>query len=306
MNENIRVIQKIGQVPMHELVENAAKLGFALVGSPTLVSGTPAQLMIRTGKVASAPQYRLVSKTGEDTMVHQIDQMLQRGWSVYGSMLTGELPTQAMVKGDIDVFPMYGMGSSGVSPGLPEGWTVYVDNGDKQGLLEAKGYTDAEVVRINQANAEMQHHIEQLYAALNSLAPENWQPQIDASEQRAKAHTDELGKVVQTNADKVDAKFESQTTQVDQLWSYTDQKYAELSQQIRGEVTGAKGYTDEQVQALEASVDRQLNDLRQAVNSEFEMLRSEHMQDIARLEERINQMARVVEASLDQPQSSWQ
>lgn len=276
MNENIRVIQKIGQVPMHELVENAAKLGFALVGSPTLVSGTPAQLMIRTGKVATEPQYRLVSKTGEDTMVHQIDQMLQRGWSVYGSMLTGELPTQAMVKGDIDVFPLYGRESSGTSPGLPEGWTVYVDNGDKQGLLEAKGYTDAEVVRINQANAEMQHHIEQLYAALNSLAPQDWQPQINEAEERANAHTRALALVVQSNADKVDAKFEAQT---DQLNSVSSQAASAIHPLL------------ERIEKLE---------------QELQMETSERQADIARLEERINQMARVVEASLDQPQSAWQ
>jgi len=81
MNE-VRFIQKIGQVSMETLVETAAKQGFALAGSPTIISGVPAQLMIRVGPDAEWPEYVMVQKTGQLRIEHQITDLLREGWQV--------------------------------------------------------------------------------------------------------------------------------------------------------------------------------------------------------------------------------
>lgn len=166
MNE-VRFIQKIGQVPMAELVENAAKLGFVLAGSPTLVSNVPAQLMIQADKPASNPEYILVEKTGQLKLSTQVEQLLDQGWEIYGSMLAGEVPMQAMVRGDIGVHTMFGIGG-GEGPGpAPADW-------------------QKEIARVDE-------NLTEIYAVLNSLP--NMQPEIDKAQaeavKEAKGYTDQ-------------------------------------------------------------------------------------------------------------------
>lgn len=135
----VQLIQKIGQVPFSTLVEHAAAQGFVLAGSPTLISNVVAQLMIHTGHVAKAPEYMMVEKTGQLKLSHQVADLLDEGWEIYGSMVAGPMPMQAMVRGDIGVHRMYGMGNDPVDTG---DWAAAIKKARDDAVAECKAYTD--------------------------------------------------------------------------------------------------------------------------------------------------------------------
>lgn len=263
MNE-VRFIQKIGQVPMSELVENAAKQGFVLVGSPTAVAGTPAQLMIHTGAACSEPEYKIVQKTGQLRIEHQIADMLREGWQIYGSMLAGEVPMQAMVRGDIGVHTMYGISQP------------------PSGDIPLTGDWQKEIARIDESLTE-------IYAVLNSMP--------------------------------------SKDEEIAQLWQYVDTKHDEGMSAMRGEVAGCNSYTDMEVARIDAAYTVAIN-LQVKKNAEQDMaldtlgkrtkdtdrrldeIIAEQDQvnialkkDIEALNERLDQMSRIMSHLVDQPAS---
>ena len=99
-----RLIHKVGQVSLETLVKNAAIQGFSLVGSPVLISNVPTQLMVHTGSISEDPGYLLIEKTGQSKFTRQLEKLLDSGWKIYGNMLAGDVPVQAMIYGDISVF----------------------------------------------------------------------------------------------------------------------------------------------------------------------------------------------------------
>lgn len=144
----VRLIQKVGQVSLSTLVENAATRGFELVGSPTLVSNVPVQLMIHTGVQASKPEYMIIETFGQDRLPERISEFLDKGWRIYGSLITGEVPMQAMVRGDIGVHKMFGMSQN--DPVDTGDWTDKINKAKDDAVKECKEYSDTTVDTLAQ------------------------------------------------------------------------------------------------------------------------------------------------------------
>ena len=273
MNE-VRFIQKIGQVPMAHLVENAAKLGFVLVGSPTLISNVPAQLMIQADKPATAPEYVLVEKTGQLKLSDQVEQLLDEGWQIYGSMLTGEVPMQAMVRGDIGVHKMYGLGSS--DPGDGKDWGDEIDS-----LVEM--IADAK----ESASNDLKH-------SMNSIneAGEMLDERVKDTERQQMLLEAGLGELIVSNQKEHD----SITAQGKK---YTDDKCEALYAQIGSELEVNRDFAMD----IGNSVARACEEADEVIKTELKMETAERIQDVADLNARIDQMTRIIAQLVDQPAS---
>ncbi|MBO6275865.1 MAG: hypothetical protein J6N20_00220, partial [Pseudomonas sp.] len=57
-----------------------------------------------TGSISEDPGYLLIEKTGQSKFTRQLEKLLDSGWKIYGNMLAGDVPVQAMIYGDISVF----------------------------------------------------------------------------------------------------------------------------------------------------------------------------------------------------------
>ena len=292
MNE-VRFIQKIGQVPMASLVENAAKLGFVLAGSPTLVSNVPAQLMIQADKPALEPEYRIVEKTGQLKLSEQVEALLDEGWQIYGSMLAGEVPMQAMVRGDIGVHSMYGIGSGGSAPGpAPADWQKEIARVDESltEIYAVINNTPDPQQQIDQLSAYMEQRFDDSASAMRGEVI-GLNLTIDEKHEESKQFTRDAVAVLN---DKVDGINSVQNKEIIKL----QMAVADTEKGVAANTTAQQNFEariDQTLGDYVTEVDNKIAFFQQAnvlltqrvstLESELAMEAAERRQDIARLED---------------------
>lgn len=114
----LMVVQKVGQSSLDSQVVTYAKLGWALLGSPYILFNNPAQAMIFTNKKAVNPGYMTLHKDGVSSIENQFIQAHASGYFPYGDGYAwAGNASQAVVKGDIEIFNVWGFNSSGNDSG---------------------------------------------------------------------------------------------------------------------------------------------------------------------------------------------
>lgn len=231
----VRYVQKVGQTPLTELVESWARQGFALAGSPTMVGGTPAQLMVYVGNEAKAPEYAMVEKIAEEKMSVRIARLLDEGWTIYGSMLSADTPIQAMVRGDIEVYKIFGSGSGGVDPA---NWEV-------------------EIARVDESLSE-------IYAVINNTPDPNTridQVEADAADNLAKTVqqlNETISGVDQGLQDRIENVGITAAQDTQQLQIHVDQSMSSFAESFNAEIHFLK----ERITSLESELQMEAEERR--------------------------------------------
>ena len=315
MNE-VRFIQKIGQVPMAELVENAARLGFVLAGSPTLVSNVPAQLMIQADKPAVKPEYVLVEKTGQLKLSDQVEALLDQGWEIYGSMLAGEVPMQAMVRGDISVHSMYGMGSGGEGPGpAPADWQKEIARVDES-LTEIYAVindTPDPQAQIDQLSSYMEQRFDDSASAMRGEVI-GLNLTIDEKHEESKQFTRDAVDLLNQKVDGMNSgqnkeivKLQMRASDNEKAIGATDQSIQQMQMSIDGQMTSFAENFNAQINSL-VQDNLTLADRIVELETKLEMEAEERRQDVARLEDMMSEMLRLIPRTGTEttPGSAWQ